>query len=130
MSGLGRLAPAAYPEPEAPAVCAWELIVVVEGGEIFYSVVKVKMPKTPLDPVVGLGDATSLPPGAICVFQPLALGFSYTSSMNDNLELLSWVIGWAYFLSWSLSFYPQAILNYRRKRVDGSDLIAALRGFF
>ncbi|KAG9004107.1 hypothetical protein FRB94_012416 [Tulasnella sp. JGI-2019a] len=35
------------------------------------------------------------------------------------LSVLSNIIGWTYFFSWSLSFYPQAILNYRRKRVDG-----------
>jgi len=39
--------------------------------------------------------------------------------MADFLHVLSTIIGWAYFFCWSLSFYPQAILNYRRKRVDG-----------
>ncbi|KAG9068805.1 hypothetical protein KI688_011091 [Linnemannia hyalina] len=32
---------------------------------------------------------------------------------------LSYLIGWAYFLAWSASFYPQAILNWRRKTVQG-----------
>ncbi|GJJ68907.1 cystinosin [Entomortierella parvispora] len=32
---------------------------------------------------------------------------------------LSHLIGWAYFLAWSASFYPQAILNYHRKSVQG-----------
>ncbi|KAG0052512.1 hypothetical protein BGZ83_002497 [Gryganskiella cystojenkinii] len=32
---------------------------------------------------------------------------------------ISHLIGWAYFLAWSGSFYPQAILNYRRKSVQG-----------
>ena len=28
-------------------------------------------------------------------------------------------LGWLYFVSWSVSFYPQAVLNYRRKSVVG-----------
>ncbi|KAJ4286079.1 hypothetical protein N0V90_013428 [Kalmusia sp. IMI 367209] len=32
---------------------------------------------------------------------------------------LSRVLGWAYFLSWSASFYPQAINNWRRKSTLG-----------
>ncbi|KAF9155078.1 hypothetical protein DFQ26_009852 [Actinomortierella ambigua] len=34
-------------------------------------------------------------------------------------ETLSYLIGWAYFFAWSASFYPQAILNWRRKSVQG-----------
>lgn len=34
----------------------------------------------------------------------------------------SHVIGWAYFIAWSASFYPQAILNYKRKSVQGLSL--------
>ncbi|KAF9583897.1 hypothetical protein BGW38_008185 [Lunasporangiospora selenospora] len=33
--------------------------------------------------------------------------------------MASHIIGWAYFLAWSASFYPQAILNWRRKSVQG-----------
>jgi cystinosin len=29
------------------------------------------------------------------------------------------VVGWTYFTAWTVSFYPQAIMNYRRKSVDG-----------
>eukprot|EP01132_Coremiostelium_polycephalum_P008470 gene8470-10403_t len=36
-----------------------------------------------------------------------------------SLEILSQVVGWAYFACWSLSFYPQVIENYRRKSVIG-----------
>ena len=28
-------------------------------------------------------------------------------------------LGWLYFVSWSVSFYPQAVLNYRRKSTRG-----------
>ncbi|KAG8384913.1 hypothetical protein BUALT_Bualt04G0167600 [Buddleja alternifolia] len=35
------------------------------------------------------------------------------------LELLYEVLGWVAFVSWSISFYPQVILNFRRKSVVG-----------
>eukprot|EP01134_Creolimax_fragrantissima_P001987 CFRG1987T1 len=35
------------------------------------------------------------------------------------LEFFSTVIGWCYFIAWSVSFYPQCIDNYRRKSVAG-----------
>ncbi|KAK7188646.1 hypothetical protein DPSP01_005606 [Paraphaeosphaeria sporulosa] len=35
------------------------------------------------------------------------------------LHALSRILGWAYFLSWSASFYPQAFNNYRRKSTLG-----------
>ncbi|KAG8907227.1 hypothetical protein FRB99_005051 [Tulasnella sp. 403] len=38
--------------------------------------------------------------------------------MTQYLQIASVVLGWTYFICWSMSFYPQAILNYRRKRVD------------
>ncbi|KAG0233224.1 PQ loop repeat-domain-containing protein [Mortierella sp. GBAus27b] len=34
-------------------------------------------------------------------------------------QAVSHFIGWTYFLAWSASFYPQAILNWRRKSVQG-----------
>ncbi|XP_057791749.1 cystinosin homolog [Salvia miltiorrhiza] len=36
-----------------------------------------------------------------------------------HLELLYNVLGWLAFVSWSISFYPQVILNFRRKSVVG-----------
>ena len=43
---------------------------------------------------------------------------------NDNLptpcvRYLSSIIGYTYFLCWSISFYPQLILNYTRKSTTG-----------
>ncbi|CAK9180457.1 unnamed protein product [Ilex paraguariensis] len=35
------------------------------------------------------------------------------------LEVLYNVLGWVAFFSWSISFYPQVILNFRRKSVVG-----------
>jgi hypothetical protein len=36
------------------------------------------------------------------------------------LEAVSVVFGWIYFLAWGLSFYPQAILNFRRRSTSGT----------
>lgn len=42
------------------------------------------------------------------------------SSWNSTpLEVLYQVFGWIAFFSWSFSFYPQVILNYKRKSVVG-----------
>ncbi|KAK3378377.1 hypothetical protein B0H63DRAFT_246056 [Podospora didyma] len=36
------------------------------------------------------------------------------------LPLLSAAFGWIYFIAWSLSFYPQSILNYGRRSTSGT----------
>lgn len=33
--------------------------------------------------------------------------------------MLEELLGWGYFICWSLSFWPQVLLNHKRKRVDG-----------
>lgn len=38
---------------------------------------------------------------------------------STSLEVLYEVLGWSAFASWSVSFYPQVILNFRRKSVVG-----------
>ena len=38
------------------------------------------------------------------------------------LEVISVIFGWSYFIAWSLSFYPQALLNYRRKKTEGTTI--------
>lgn len=44
----------------------------------------------------------------------------------DPLDVLSAVIGWTYFLAWTVSFYPQVILNYRRQFVGGLSIDFAI----
>ncbi|KAK7749709.1 hypothetical protein SLS53_000288 [Cytospora paraplurivora] len=36
------------------------------------------------------------------------------------LQILSALFGWIYTIAWSLSFYPQALLNFRRKSTSGT----------
>ncbi|KAI7905511.1 PQ loop repeat-domain-containing protein [Cokeromyces recurvatus] len=47
----------------------------------------------------------------------------YMDNSEHNLlsawPIISSVIGWCYFLAWSISFYPQVILNWQRKSVKG-----------
>jgi len=44
------------------------------------------------------------------------------SLRSDELDVFSQFIGWVYFAAWSISFWPQAILNYQRKSVTGLSL--------
>ena len=43
-------------------------------------------------------------------------------SRSDTLEAISGLLGWSYFFCWSLSFYPQVWINYKRKTVAGLSL--------
>ncbi|KAL0119874.1 hypothetical protein PUN28_007952 [Cardiocondyla obscurior] len=42
-----------------------------------------------------------------------------TIEKSDALYHISAVVGWLYFLAWSVSFYPQIYINYKRKSVVG-----------
>ncbi|GAV88262.1 PQ-loop domain-containing protein, partial [Cephalotus follicularis] len=45
------------------------------------------------------------------------------ASWNSSpLEITYEILGWTAFLSWSVSFYPQVILNFRRKSVVGLNM--------
>lgn len=35
---------------------------------------------------------------------------------SNIISIINQVIGWIYFVAWSVSFYPQVIKNWRRKR--------------
>lgn len=39
--------------------------------------------------------------------------------LYKSVRAINQVIGWIYFVAWSISFYPQAIENFRRKSVIG-----------
>lgn len=43
--------------------------------------------------------------------QKMAVGF---------FDVLSGLFGWVYTLCWSLSFYPQPLLNFSRKSTSGT----------
>ncbi|KAK4875906.1 hypothetical protein RN001_012328 [Aquatica leii] len=51
---------------------------------------------------------------------------------NKPLGVFSITIGWVYFIAWSVSFYPQIYINYKRKSVVGLNfdfLVLNLIGF-
>lgn len=35
---------------------------------------------------------------------------------SNVVSIVNQVIGWIYFVAWSISFYPQVVTNWRRKR--------------
>ncbi|XP_072382924.1 cystinosin [Diabrotica undecimpunctata] len=43
----------------------------------------------------------------------------FTVYKKDGLDTFSAVIGWIYFVAWSVSFYPQIYINWKRKSVVG-----------
>ncbi|CAG9772980.1 unnamed protein product [Ceutorhynchus assimilis] len=45
--------------------------------------------------------------------------FRVTVYKAKGLGTLSTIIGWIYFVAWSVSFYPQAYINWKRKSVIG-----------
>ncbi|OQE14793.1 hypothetical protein PENFLA_c035G08589 [Penicillium flavigenum] len=47
--------------------------------------------------------------------------------MSDTwTESISQILGWGYFVLWSLSFYPQVLQNHRRRSTDGFSIDFAL----
>lgn len=42
-----------------------------------------------------------------------------TVANNHSLVYISNIVGWLYFVAWSVSFYPQIYTNYRRGAVTG-----------
>jgi len=38
---------------------------------------------------------------------------------SESVELISTIVGWVYFVAWSVSFYPQIWDNFKRKSVIG-----------
>lgn len=47
------------------------------------------------------------------------LFFKITIGKSSVLILISSIVGWIYFVAWSISFYPQIWINFRRKSVVG-----------
>jgi cystinosin len=38
---------------------------------------------------------------------------------SSSIILISFIVGWVYFVAWSVSFYPQIFTNFKRKSVVG-----------
>ncbi|KAJ1742372.1 hypothetical protein IWW40_000561 [Coemansia sp. RSA 1250] len=46
----------------------------------------------------------------------MTLAELHSAAVGDTLSA---ALGWTYFIAWSVSFYPQILLNYKRKSVEG-----------
>lgn len=59
--------------------------------------------------------------GAFVLALGLALGAAVPpdQSLQEPYRSLSSMMGWIYFSAWSVSFWPQVLINYRRKSVVG-----------
>lgn len=74
------------------------------------------------DLLAGTEARTSLSIFSFVLVGGIILGVSIPNNDPDYpnpWRTLSSVIGWIYFVAWSVSFYPQVILNYQRKSVKG-----------
>ncbi|XP_062251767.1 cystinosin isoform X2 [Platichthys flesus] len=52
-------------------------------------------------------------------FNSMSVRIHFMVIRSNILSVISQVIGWMYFVAWSVSFYPQAYENWRRKSVVG-----------
>ncbi|VUZ55555.1 unnamed protein product [Hymenolepis diminuta] len=101
-----------------------------------YYITSKKLPIKPLESFTVKPDSNITYEASIFTNKPgiLKLGITSTSFNVSDLDLihtsitvyrfklltaLQQIVGWTYFLAWTLSFYPQIILNCRRKSVEG-----------
>ncbi|XP_075997660.1 cystinosin isoform X2 [Genypterus blacodes] len=59
------------------------------------------------------------PPRHLCAAERGCTRTRFTVVHSNTLQIINEVIGWMYFVAWSISFYPQAFDNWRRKSVVG-----------
>lgn len=55
-----------------------------------------------------------------------------TIARSDTIIIISAIVGWIYFAAWSVSFYPQIYINFKRKSVIGLNfdfVVLNLMGF-
>ncbi|CAM9228110.1 unnamed protein product [Pylaiella littoralis] len=55
----------------------------------------------------------------VCVGAALGVVLPASDELHGPYRRISAIIGWIYFSSWSVSFYPQVLLNFRRKTSVG-----------
>jgi cystinosin len=92
--------------------------------------------KTYLAPLVSSEARISCTIGVIVLALGLLLGLTTTQDgglpSNSSWPLISNLIGWTYFSAWSISFWPQILLNFQRGSVEGLSfdfLLLNLLGF-
>ncbi|EQC42242.1 hypothetical protein SDRG_01076 [Saprolegnia diclina VS20] len=62
----------------------------------------------------------------VAIIAITGLGLGFATDATDNIpqpyNRLSSIVGWVYFACWSVSFWPQVFLNWRRQSVEGLSL--------
>jgi cystinosin len=53
------------------------------------------------------------------VINDFNLFFRIIVAYSKTIIIVSFIVGWIYFVVWSVSFYPQIIINFKRKSVVG-----------
>ncbi|XP_059197238.1 cystinosin [Centropristis striata] len=66
-----------------------------------------------------VGQVTACLPSNNTDLNSLNIRIHFMVVHSNALSIISQVIGWIYFVAWSVSFYPQAWENFRRKSVVG-----------
>ncbi len=54
--------------------------------------------------------------------RPTSIVFRLSNIHSKTTNVFIDIIGWIYFIAWSVSFYPQVILNFKTKDVSGLSL--------
>jgi hypothetical protein len=54
----------------------------------------------------------------LCYFRTGETFVRVTVQHSNELALISEIVGWIYFVAWSISFYPQMYENWVRKRYN------------
>ena len=65
------------------------------------------------------GQCKIIPVGEPNIIEVSGATFDIKIIRSKNLEIINSVIGWIYFFLWSLSFYPQILMNFKRNSVVG-----------
>ncbi|GJQ70983.1 hypothetical protein Trydic_g897 [Trypoxylus dichotomus] len=90
----------------------------IESNESIVST-RVKIEVTALDP----GETSLYTESPISNFSSHKPAFAKIDIYrNQIIEILSIIIGWTYFFTWTVSFYPQVYENHKRKSVVGLNL--------
>ncbi|KAL3993642.1 lysosomal Cystine Transporter family protein [Acanthocheilonema viteae] len=70
--------------------------------------------------ILEIEECNSTNPVGKCPFNNLESAFVSVKVVHSKLLSIGVIVtGWIYFFAWSISFYPQIILNYNRKSVVG-----------
>ena len=113
MASLRHLFPVPHPQCVPQVLCA-----VLTRVSFPVSSCRPLSPLRALSPICSCPTVPSARRSGVCERVAMA------ELRSEALDGFSQFIGWCYFFAWSISFWPQTILNYRRKRSAGHQRLA------